>query len=337
MTRRLLLDTSSMMYRAFFALPTSITDGQGRPVNALHGYLDMTARLVGAREPEEVIHIYDDDWRPAPRVALYGGYKAKRPPDPEGLPEQFKLLREILDAFGMMQAEAPGWEAEDAIGALCARSSESDRVDIVTGDRDLIQLVRDPVVRVLFTRKGVSELDVLDEAAVLAKYGVPAERYVDFAILRGDPSDSLPGLHGVGEKTARVLVQTYPTLEALMQDARSEQRSGAPLRRSAKLRSVIRDAGDYLDAMRRLVPIRADTPIRTWSGERDDARLDGLAESYKLTGPLRRLRHSVEEVESSRRSPEPRSVPGERAGAHARVPSGGPPARRGTQRPRNAG
>jgi 5'-3' exonuclease len=306
-------------------------------VNALHGYLDMTARLVGAREPEEVIHVYDDDWRPAPRVALYAGYKANRPPDPDGLPEQFELLRKILDAFGMIQAEAPGWEAEDAIGVLCARSSENDRVDIVTGDRDLIQLVRDPVVRVLFTRKGVSELDVLDEAAVLAKYGVPAGRYVDFAILRGDPSDSLPGLHGVGEKTARVLVQTYSTLEALMEDARSEQRTGAPLRRSAKLRSVIREASDYLDAMNQLVPIRADTPIRTWSGKRDDARLDRLAERYKLTGPLRRLRQSVDDVEASRRSPEPESVPGERADARARPPHGGPPARRGTRRSRNAG
>jgi 5'-3' exonuclease len=337
MPRRMLLDTSSMMYRAFFALPASITDGRGQPVNALHGYLDMTSRLIGAREPEEIVHVYDADWRPAARVALYSGYKANRPPDPDGLPEQFELLRDILDAFGMMQAEAPGWEAEDAIGALCARSSENDRVDIVTGDRDLIQLVRDPAIRVLFTRRGVSEMDILDETAVLEKYGVPAERYVDFAILRGDPSDSLPGLHGVGEKTARVLVQTYPTLEALMEDAQSERRSGAPLRRSAKLRSVIRDASDYLEAMRRLVPIRADTPIRTWSAERKDARLEDLAERYKLTGPIRRLRHSVEELDSSRRSPGPPTAHGGRAGAPAPVPPSAPPAGRGTRRSPNAG
>ena len=337
MTRQLLLDTSSMMYRAFFALPASITDDRGQPVNALHGYLDMTARLIGAREPQLVVHVYDADWRPAPRVALYPGYKSARLPDPDGLPEQFELLREILDAFGMTQAEAPGWEAEDAIGVLCARSTEKDRVDIVTGDRDLIQLVRDPVVRVLFTRKGVSEMDVLDEAAVLAKYGVPAGRYVDFAILRGDPSDSLPGLHGVGEKTARVLVQTYPTLEALVEDARSEHRSGAPLRRSAKLRSVIRDAADYLETMRRLVPIRADAVIRTWRGDRDDAHLDSIAERHKLASPIRRLRQSVDELASTRRSPELSTGPGGRAGARGRVRPAGPPSRSGTRRSRNAG
>jgi 5'-3' exonuclease len=301
MTRQLLLDTSSMMYRAFFALPASITDGRGQAVNALHGYLDMTARLIGTREPEEVVHVYDADWRPAPRVALYAGYKANRAPDPDGLPEQFGLLREILGAFGMTQAEAPEWEAEDAIGAISARASGRDRIDIVTGDRDLIQLIRDPVVRVLFTRKGVSELDVLDEAAVLAKYGVPADRYLDYAILRGDPSDGLPGLYGVGEKTARILVQTYPSIEALVEDARSEHRRGAPLRRSAKLRAVIREASDYLETMRRLVPIRTDVSVREWGSSRDDARLDELGERHKLTGPIGRLRTSLETLQSSRR------------------------------------
>ena len=116
MARQLLLDTSSMMYRAFFAVPSSITDGWGQPINALHGYLDMTSRLIGAREPDEVVHVYDADWRPAPRVALYAGYKAGRAVDPDGLPEQFEVLREVIEAFGMPQAESPGWEAEDAIG-----------------------------------------------------------------------------------------------------------------------------------------------------------------------------------------------------------------------------
>jgi 5'-3' exonuclease len=337
MMRLLLLDTSSMMYRAFFALPASITDDRGQPVNALHGYLDMTARLIAAREPEEVVHVYDADWRPAPRVALYAGYKANRAVDPEGLPEQFELLREILEAFGMKQAEAAGWEAEDAIAALCARAPKDDRIDIVTGDRDLIQLVRDPAVRVLFTRKGVSEMDILDEAAVLAKFGVPAARYMDFAILRGDPSDGLPGLHGVGEKTARALVQAYPSLDALIDDARSERRRGAPLRRSAKLRSVVREAAGYLEIMRQLVPVRSDAPVRTWRAERNDDRLDTLGERHKLSGPIRRLRQSIEGLDSARRSPELSSEPGGRAGEPGRVRPGAPPAPKGTRRSRNAG
>src|SRR5919201_3072401 len=118
-TRRLLLDASSLAYRAFFSIPASVTDERGRPINAVHGYLDMTGRLLDNREADEIVHTYDDDWKPAPRVAAYSGYKAHRAPDPEGLPEQFGLLRDVLDAFGMAQADAPGWEAEDAIGVMC--------------------------------------------------------------------------------------------------------------------------------------------------------------------------------------------------------------------------
>jgi 5'-3' exonuclease len=288
-----MLDTSSLMFRSFFSHPSSITDGRGQPVNALHGYLDMTGHLVQSRRPDEIVHVYDDDWRPAPRVAAYAGYKASRAPDPAGLPEQFVILREVLDAFGLPQAEAPGWEAEDAIGTLCARGATGDRADIVTGDRDLIQLVRDPNVRVLFTVKGVSELRVLDEAGVVAKYGVPPARYVDFAILRGDPSDGLPGVRGVGEKTARALVMAYPDLDALLRDASSERRTGAPLQRSPSIRAAVRDAAGYIAAMRRVVPIRTDLEVRAWRAERDDARIDRLAERYKLGGPVRRFREAL--------------------------------------------
>ena len=147
------------------------------------------------------------------------GYKAARPPEPEDLTPQFKLLREVLDRTGMLQAQTEGWEAEDAIGAFCLEASDDDRIDIVSGDRDLIQLVRDPVVRLLFTVRGVSELAEYDEAGVLAKYGVSASRYGEFAILRGDPSDGLPGVRGVGEKTARDLVVAFPSIDAMLEAA----------------------------------------------------------------------------------------------------------------------
>jgi 5'-3' exonuclease len=281
------------MFRAFFSMPATVKAPDGRPINAVHGYLDMTARLVADRHPDEIVHVYDDDWRPAPRVALYEGYKANRPPDPEGLPEQFDVLRDVLDALGMAQAEAPAWEAEDAIGTLCAAAGPKDRIDIVTGDRDLIQLVRDPAVRVLFTLKGVSELRVLDEAGVLEKYGVPASRYAEFAILRGDPSDGLPGVRGVGEKTARLLVNTYASLNDLLADAAAPKRTGAPLQRSPSLRAALRDAAEYIRAMEQVVPIRTDLDVKIWKAERDERKLEQAAERLALTGPIRRLRQAM--------------------------------------------
>ena len=298
MTHRLLLDTSSLMYRAFFSLPPTVTAPDGRSVNAVHGYLDMAANLISSRRPDECVHVYDEDWRPAPRVAVYAGYKSTRKPDPEGLPPQFDMLREVLAALGQPQAEAPGWEAEDAIGTLCARARKGDRSDIVTGDRDLIQLVRDPAVRVLFTVKGVSDLRVLDEPGVLERFGVPAARYLDFAILRGDPSDGLPGVQGVGEKTARALVGEYPTLDAVIDDAKAARRTGRILQRSPALCGRIREAADYLAAMREVVPIRTDLEVRTWRPNRNDTAVDELAERYRVTGPVRRFRQALDGASS---------------------------------------
>jgi 5'-3' exonuclease len=299
-TYRILLDTSSLMYRAFFSMPATVKDRRGRPVNAVHGYLDMVARLIGDRHPEEIVHVYDHDWRPAPRVALYAGYKANRAPDPEGLPEQFVLLREVLDALGQPQAEAPGWEAEDAIGAMCARLAPGDQVDVVTGDRDLIQLVRDPQVRVLFTVRGVSEMRTLDEAGVRDRYGVAPNRYADFAILRGDPSDGLPGVRGVGEKTARTLIEAYDDLPAIVRDAAAPRRSGAPLKRSAALRASIREAVGYLGAMQQVVPIRTDVDVTSWRPSPDLDRVEKLADAHRLQGPLRRLGLALESTKPRR-------------------------------------
>lgn len=292
MTYRLLFDTSSLMYRAFFALPESIRDGEGRPVNAVHGYLDMTASLISTYRPDDAVHVYDHDWRPAPRVAEYAGYKSTRRPDPPALPPQFDLLRQVLDGLGQPQAEAEGWEADDAIGALCALADEAagDRVDVITGDRDLIQLVRDPVVRVLFTVRGVSQIAVFDEAAVLEKYGIPAARYPDFAILRGDPSDGLPGVLGVGEKTARAIVQAYPSLEELLADAEARSLQRGPANRSPKLVATLRASVDYIRAMQRIVPVRADVDLTTWRREPDGGAVDDLAKARRLEGPVKRFR-----------------------------------------------
>jgi 5'-3' exonuclease len=282
MAHRVLLDTSSLMYRAYFGLPTSIKDDAGRPVNAVHGYLDMTTRLMGSRGPDLVTHVYDDVYVPEPRAKAYRPYKMHRPPDPEGLPEQFGLLDEVLSAFGVERASAPGWEADDAIASLCAQAGAGDLVEIVTGDRDLLQLVRDqqPTVRLLFTVKGVSDLATFDEAAVLARYGVPPSRYVDFATLRGDPSDGLPGVTGIGEKTASRLFSSYPSLDALLADADNL----AP-----KLAARLRESTAYLAAMREVVPTRSDVEVTIQHGEPDLERLATLGRTRRLGGPIRRL------------------------------------------------
>jgi 5'-3' exonuclease len=295
-THRLLLDVSSLMYRAFFAMGDTIASPAGRPVGAVHGYLDMVARLIVSRRPGEVIHAYDHEWRPVARTDIYPGYKANRPPDPHGLPEQFTTLRQVLDLTGMPQAQTRGWEAEDAIGALCAEAAPADRVEIVSGDRDLIQLVRDPVVRLLYTVRGVSELAELDEAAVLERYGVPASRYAEFAILRGDPSDDLPGVRGVGEKTARALVQAYGSLEEVLSDAAADEPRPGPLKGKPALRARIRESADYIGAMRRLVPVNAEAPLDRWAGERDDEGLSVLADELAIRGPVQRLRAALDLV-----------------------------------------
>lgn len=289
MTHKLLLDVSSLGYRAYFALRDVIHAPDGRSVGAVAGYLDMVTRLIVSRRPDEVVHVYDHDWRPTVRTQLYPGYKANRPVEPEDLTEQFALLRRALDLTGMRQAQAPTWEAEDAIGALVADARDDDRFEMVSGDRDLIQLVRDPSVRLLFTVRGVSELLELDEPAVLEKYEVPASRYAEFAILRGDPSDELPGVQGVGEKTARALIQTYGSLDDLLADAAGDEPRPGPLKGKPALRARLREAEGYLAAMRELVPIEVTCPVEVWTGSRDDDALRAFAEEHGLRGSVVRL------------------------------------------------
>jgi 5'-3' exonuclease len=273
-----------MFYRAYFAMrEPGVFAKDGRSVSALHGYLDMVTKLVVDRRPDEVVHVYDHDWRPVARTDIYAGYKAARPEEPKDLTIQFVLLREILDRTGMLQAQTENWEAEDAIGAFCVEAGDEDRIEIISGDRDLIQLVRDPVVKLLYTLRGVSELANYDEAGVLAKYGVPASRYAEFAILRGDPSDELPGVRGVGEKTARELVNAFPSIDAMLKAADA----GVVLIKPG-VRAKLLESRDYLADMQRLVPINSEAPLSLWAGERDESLIEDAAE-LGLKGPVQRL------------------------------------------------
>jgi 5'-3' exonuclease len=290
---RLLLDSPSLLYRAFFALPSSITSPDGVPVNAARGYLDMLSRLLVDRRPQAVVNVLDADWRPQWRVELYPGYKATRRADPPELPGQLPLLREVLDAAGLPVAEAAGYEADDVIGTIAAAAGPDERIAVVTGDRDLFQVVRDPVVWVLYPLRGTSSMARMDEAGVAAKCGVPPQRYVDLAILRGDPSDGLPGVAGVGEKTAARLVAAYPDLDALLADRE---------RLSPRLADALGRSADYLAAMRRVVPVATEVDYQeSPAGPPDRERLEALGRRHGLESPVQRLLAALDRLGSARR------------------------------------
>ena len=253
MTYMLLLDTSSLMYRAFFTLPTSLTGNDGQPINAVHGYLDMTAGSYAICNPTNwcMCMTTIGDRRGAPTCT-----RATRPTVPTTR-RSYRHSSPCCARCSMRWARIRPKRKigkRDAIGALCARADAGNRIDVITGDRDLLQLVNDgqgnneplkATGRVSITVKGVGEMATYDEAAVQEKYGIPPHRYIDFAILRGDPSDGLPGVKGIGEKTARSLVERYPSLDALLADADAQ---------TPRLATNLRDATAYIAAMRQIVP-----------------------------------------------------------------------------------
>jgi hypothetical protein len=206
----LLVDAASLYFRAYHGIPESAARApDGAPVNAVRGFLDMLATLIRGRRPDRVICALDADWRPAWRVALLPSYKAHRLAPgggqeevvPDGLVPQIPVILDLLVALGIPALGAAGYEADDVLGTLATR--EPGPVEVVSGDRDLFQLVDDgKPVRLLYCGRGVAKLEVFDDAAIRARYGVPAAGYADFAALRGDPSDGLPGVAGIGEKTA---------------------------------------------------------------------------------------------------------------------------------------
>jgi 5'-3' exonuclease len=287
---RVVLDSPSLFYRAFFALPRTITGPDGAAVNAVRGYLDMLSRLLVDQRPRAAVNVFDADWRPQWRVDLYAGYKAKRPDDPPELPGQVPVIREVLDAAGLPVAEAAGYEADDVIGTIAAAAGPRERVAVVTGDRDLFQVVRDPVVWVLYPLRGTSSLARMDEAAVAAKCGVPPARYADLAILRGDPSDGLPGVPGVGEKTAARLAAEHADLDALLAAAAAGQL--AP-----RVAAALQQSAGYLQAMRRVVALPTDVAYQASDPHPPDReRLAALAERHGIDGPVDRLLAALEQT-----------------------------------------
>lgn len=300
----MLLDTPSLYFRAFFGVPESVTADDGTPVNAVRGLIDMIARLVQDRSPDRLVCCMDADWRPAFRVAALPSYKAHRVADdggdqtPDALEAQLPIIDAVLDAFGLARAGVPGYEADDVIGTLAVRGAADGPVDIVTGDRDLFQLVDDSgPVSVLYTARGIRNLQVMGEKEVAAKYGIPGRGYGDYATLRGDPSDGLPGVPGVGDKTAAALVTRFGTVDGILAALDGGADEGFP----AGARRRMEAAREYLAAAETVVRVVTDIDApeiaalddRLPAGARDPEALVELADRWSLDGPVNRLLNAL--------------------------------------------
>lgn len=305
MTSALLaVDAPSLYFRAFHGIPTSAASApDGTPVNAVRGFCDMLATLIRTRRPDRMVCALDADWRPDWRVALLPSYKAHRvaPGGGEEVPKelvpQVPVIVDLLTALGIPAVGIPGFEADDVLGTLA--STQPAPVEVVSGDRDLFQLVDDVApVRLLYCGRGVAKLEVADSAAVQARFGVPAESYVDFAVLRGDPSDGLPGVAGVGDKTAARLVTRYGDLSALIAASEDPAAGFAP-----GLRGKLTAAADYLAVAPQVVRVVRDLPLpeldpRLPDSPADPDRLLDLAQRWNLAGPCQRLVDSMAQVSS---------------------------------------
>jgi 5'-3' exonuclease len=308
-----LLDGASMWFRSFFGVPSSITSPDGTPVNALRGFLYAVATVITRERPGRLVVCDDWDWRPQWRVDLIPSYKAHRvaEPNPDGetdieevpddLSPQVEWIHEMLDAFGIPIAGAHGYEADDVLGTLAARERR-DPVVVVSGDRDLLQVVTDdPVpVRVLYLGRGLSNATKFGPAEVAERYGVPANRagpaYAELAILRGDPSDGLPGVAGIGEKSATTLLQQYGSLEAVLEAADNPKS-----KMSKAFRSKIVGATDYLEKAGPVVRVATDAPVKF--STKSDAlplaavhprKVAGLAERFGVGSSIGRLQKALD-------------------------------------------
>ncbi|MCO4254207.1 5'-3' exonuclease [Pseudarthrobacter cellobiosi] len=301
--RLMLLDTATLYFRAFYGLPDTIRRADRTPVNAVRGLLDMIARLTTDYGATHLIACWDDDWRPQWRVDLIPTYKSHRvaelvldAPDvevvPDALEAQLPMIRRVLELAGIAIVGAAEHEADDVVGTYASHADLP--VDVVTGDRDLFQTVNDDrQVRVIYTARGMRNLEVVTDAVVVGKYRVLPEQYADYATLRGDASDGLPGVAGIGEKTAASLLGEYGTLENLLAAA-ADAGGGV----SASVRSKLAAAADYLAVAPTVVKIVRDLKLPTLeeagaqlhpvNGE-SRAELERLAVEWNLGGSVKRL------------------------------------------------
>ncbi|MGV1007899.1 MAG: 5'-3' exonuclease [Dermatophilaceae bacterium] len=303
--RLMLLDSASLYFRAFFGVPDPRDGAEGPPTNAVRGFLDMLATLVDRHRPSHLAACWDNDWRPEFRVAAIPSYKTHRVADPgtpgenpaaelvpDELAPQVPVIESALAGLGLARVGADGYEADDVIGALAHRYRGRLPVDVVTGDRDLFQLVDDAAsIRVLYTaRGGVRDADVVDEAYLRQRYAVSSgSAYADLAVLRGDSSDGLPGVAGIGEKTAASLLAQFDDLAGVRRaiDGKDPRIKGAQ-------RTRLEAATAYLDVAPLVVRVALDAPVpdvdlRLPTQAADPVLLSRLALAYGLTNPINRV------------------------------------------------
>ena len=258
----MLLDSASLWYRAYYGMPDTLLSPTGMPVNAIRGYLDMTARLIGMYSPNRIVACIEGDWRPSWRVDLFPAYKANRleeegaqEEEPETLTPQIPVLLDLLDAFGIPMLGVDDYEADDVMATFAVR--EEGPIRVVTGDRDLFQLVDDKRdVKIVYLARGISQHDLVDLAWVAEKYGIPGDRYALFAMFRGDPSDGLPGVKGIGEKGAALIANHFATADEALAGARAGHEV-----LSASLAKKIIEGGQYLKIAPTLVHCALDVAI----------------------------------------------------------------------------
>jgi DNA polymerase I len=288
-SKLLLLDGNSLTYRAFFALPADMATVSGQITNAVFGFTSMFINVLKEQRPDDVLVAFD---RPEPtfRHEADADYKANRDAAPDILRQQMGLVREVLDALGVATCELAGWEADDLIATATEQAvARGDDVVIVTGDRDVYQLVKDPHVKVLYNRRGVSDYVLYDEAGIFDRTGVTPAQYPEYAALRGDPSDGLPGVAGVGDKTAARLIDRHGDLDALLAALDDPGAAFAP-----GLRAKLVAGRDYLLKARQVVRVAVDAPVPPVSTALprepvDPQRLFELAERWGLAGPAKRM------------------------------------------------
>jgi 5'-3' exonuclease len=307
--RLMLLDTASIYFRAYHAIPDSITAPDGTPVNAVRGLLDVTARLVRERHPTRLVACLDADWRPQWRVDAIPSYKAHRVDDstvtgetmPDTLSPQVPVIEEVLAAFGIAMVGVANYEADDIIGTLATHATCA--VDVVTGDRDLFQLVRDDLpVRVIYTVKGIGEIANVDEKEVARRYGIPGRSYAEFATLRGDPSDGLPGVKGIGEKTAAALLKAFGSIDAMMA---AVDKGGTDKRFPKGAAAKLDAARGYLQAAPAVVRVASDVKLPRYDDRLPDSpkhprKVAALAEQWAIESPVERLTAALAEAAAAR-------------------------------------